>query len=498
MTVAGTVARARTHGVHAYVAGVGVVAAAVLAAQIDAIASGPATALTAALWVALAVLATDQLTLDLPRGGEVERFGLTDAVWTAAIVLAPAGAPTVGAAAGALAWQLVRRVPATKLLFNVSQVTLAVGAAEYVWQLADVTPQPQEPAAWGLAAVAMAVAFVVNAVTVAFVIRLAEGVPLRELLLGSLRATLLNWMAALGVGLLAALAIDAEPLALLLVVPPLVLVHLAHKEFIAGLVEREQMQDVARTAERIARERDPSVRLPVTAARGRLLELTTSLNRMLSQLEHAFGRERHLMRATAHELRTPVAAMLEELGTGEEPAGPATERLLDELRRVAHVLDEMDTVVGTGRPGAVQPREVELASFVEHVATTAGADLHGRLRVVGPPRDATARLDSGWVERALSHLLANAAVHARNASDVELRVIAAGGGGWRFEVADDGGGIPAGHEEAVFEPFYRLSRLRECAGLGLAVVRGVAEAHGGSAGITNRPGLGVTFWLQVP
>jgi signal transduction histidine kinase len=71
-------------------------------------------------------------------------------------------------------------------------------------------------------------------------------------------------------------------------------------------------------------------------------------------------------------------------------------------------------------------------------------------------------------------------------------------GGWRFEVADEGGGVPAGQEDAVFEPFYRASSIPGRPGLGLALVRSVAEAHGGSTGILNRPGVGATFWLRVP
>ncbi len=69
---------------------------------------------------------------------------------------------------------------------------------------------------------------------------------------------------------------------------------------------------------------------------------------------------------------------------------------------------------------------------------------------------------------------------------------------WRFEVADEGGGVPAGHEDAVFEPFYRATPGSAGSGLGLALVRTVAGAHGGSAGIVNRPGRGVTFWVRVP
>ena len=68
---------------------------------------------------------------------------------------------------------------------------------------------------------------------------------------------------------------------------------------------------------------------------------------------------------------------------------------------------------------------------------------------------------------------------------------------WRFEVADEGGGVPA----ATRTPFRAvLPRDAESAGsgLGLALVRTVAGAHGGSAGIVNRPGRGVTFWVRVP
>lgn len=71
-------------------------------------------------------------------------------------------------------------------------------------------------------------------------------------------------------------------------------------------------------------------------------------------------------------------------------------------------------------------------------------------------------------------------------------------GGWRIEVADGGGGIPAGQEERLFRPFNRGRTGSPGSGLGLAIVRGVAEAHGGTAGVDNRPGVGATFWIEVP
>jgi signal transduction histidine kinase len=80
---------------------------------------------------------------------------------------------------------------------------------------------------------------------------------------------------------------------------------------------------------------------------------------------------------------------------------------------------------------------------------------------------------------------------------VELR-LARRPGAWRIEVADSGGGIPAGEEERLFRPFNRGRTRSPGSGLGLAIVRGIAEAHGGSAGVDNRPGDGATFWIEVP
>jgi signal transduction histidine kinase len=461
----------------------------------EVVTSGPASAWAAAAAIAVAVVVTDQLTLDLPHGGEVERLGLTDAVWVAAIVLAPAGAPTLGAAAGALVWQLLRRVPPTKLVFNVGQVAVALCIAEVVWGLPAETPAAESPAAWALAAAAAAVAFAFNEITVALAIALSSRTRLRDVLLPSLRVSVLQWAAAIAVGLLAAVAWSAHPAGVLLVIPPLVLVWLAHREFIAGLVEREQMQDLATTAERIARDRDPAARLPTTARTGRLADLTAGLNRMLAELERASGRERHLMRAAADELQEPVRRITRFLE--RDGSSPARGTVLSDARRVTQVLEEMDSVVRAARPGAVQPTWVALDSFLHHVGAEAASGLADRLTVVAPEADAEAHIDARWMERALLQLLDNARVHGRRPSRVELRV-ARTAGGWRFEVADEGGGVPPGHEDAVFEPFYRMSSAARRPGLGLALVRGVADAHGGSAGIANRPGVGATFWLRVP
>jgi signal transduction histidine kinase len=487
----------RPAAVAAFVAAIGAAGTAAVVAHALQASAAPADTLLAALAIAVAVALMDLFAFELPHGGELERFGLTDAVWVAAILLAPVGAPTLGAVAGALAWQAIRRVPAPKLIFNAGQVALAVTAAEVIWRLPAEPPAPDSPKAWALAAAAVATAFAINQTTVAAVVAMAQRQPMRSILLPSLPAEMLQWLGAVSVGLLAALAWHAHPIGLVLVAPPLLLVYLAHRAFMAGLAEREQMQDLAITAEEIARDHDLAARLPMNGQSGRLMELTASLNRMLVQLEHASGRERRLMRSAVERLQAPLRTIAYELD-GEEPlADERRAHVREQTRRLILVLEEMELVALARRPGSVNPTPVAVAPFLRGVADHALPCLGERLTLVAPPEDAVACLDRGWVERALLQLLENAAAHARGGSRVELRVVQANGS-WRFEVADEGGGVPLGHEEVVFEPFYRLANGHERAGLGLALVSGVAEAHAGSAGVTNRPRVGATFWLRVP
>jgi signal transduction histidine kinase len=484
------------------VAAVSAAGAAILAVRAVQVAEAPVRTLGAALLILAASVLADRFTLSVAHGGEEEEFSLADAVWVAAIVLAPPGAPTLGAAAGALCWQLARRLPAAKTAFNVGQVALALTAAEVIWGLVDPAPLPDQTAAWALGAAAAAAAFVVNVTTVALVIALVQRLSFRTILLGSFRVSALQWVGNVAIGLLAALAWHVNPVGLVLVAVPLGLVYLAYRDWVAGLVEREQMEDMAATAEQIARDGDPAARLPMAGREGRLAQLTASLNRMLEQLDRAFGRDRHLMKEAAAELHEPVRAIRRELAVlgAEADAGEAAatrDRLALHLDRVDQVLSEMEAVASAGRPGVARPAWVTLQPFLERVGDRGRVLLNDRLTVASVPGDAVARLDAMWIERALLHMLDNAAIHGRSSSPVTLSA-AHVPGGWRFEVADEGGGVPAGHEEAVFEPFYRAGSVPGRAGLGLALVRSVAEAHGGSTGLVNRPGVGATFWLRVP
>ena len=109
--------------------------------------------------------------------------------------------------------------------------------------------------------------------------------------------------------------------------------------------------------------------------------------------------------------------------------------------------------------------------------------------------------DRDAIKRALANLLDNALRHSPTGAPV--RVAAARRNGWAvLSVADDGPGLTEDERERVFERFWRSdsARSRESggAGLGLAIVRRIAESHGGDVDVTSTPGAGSLFELRLP
>src|SRR5262249_54121807 len=131
------------------------------------------------------------------------------------------------------------------------------------------------------------------------------------------------------------------------------------------------------------------------------------------------------------------------------------------------------------------------------IVTMAEPILGDRLLVDYEITSATLRADPQRLTQALLNLLQNAAEHTVSDGPVHLRVQAEPAS-WRFEVADNGGGLPPGEEQFVFEPFRTASPRTGRTGLGLSIVRGIARAHGGESGVVNQPGRGATFWIRIP
>jgi signal transduction histidine kinase len=218
--------------------------------------------------------------------------------------------------------------------------------------------------------------------------------------------------------------------------------------------------------------------LPVPPARDEVRSLAVTLNDMLSRLAAAQQRQRDLVSDTAHELRSPIASIRTQLEVAlDHPDGLAEDLLL--LAR----LDEQ----GLTRPGKPTDLCALCGSVAERYAAARVpvlADAPGSYLVLGDP-DALSRV--------LVNLLDNAVRHAASQVTVSVR---RDGGSVLLTVRDDGPGIPARDIERAFGRFSRLDSARSRtgdaggAGLGLAIVRAAAKAHGGTAHLRDAgPGL---------
>jgi signal transduction histidine kinase len=237
---------------------------------------------------------------------------------------------------------------------------------------------------------------------------------------------------------------------------------------------------------------------------GRLEQIELALARehdRAEQLRELDEMKDRFLSAVSHELRTPITICrghLEVLddGADEREVRAVKAMCVSELALMGRLVEDLATLAWVdGRP-LLKWEVVPLDRFLHDMTARAEAILGDRVRVVSGIGGATLRADPQRLTQALVNLLQNAADHAKGDGPVCLRV-QAGPASCRFEVADDGGGLPPGDEQVVFEPFSTGSS-RGGTGLGLSIVRAIARAHGGEAGAVNQPGHGVTFWIRIP
>jgi signal transduction histidine kinase len=237
-------------------------------------------------------------------------------------------------------------------------------------------------------------------------------------------------------------------------------------------------------------------------------------------MRRALDRERQLgqlksdfVSSVSHELRAPVASirlMAENLEhgavTAEKRRGEYHHLIAEECRRLSALIDnvldfariEQNRKTYDFAETGVVALVRDGIEFMHPRAAQRGQKILSDLQVIDPPP----MCDGLAIRQALINLLDNAIKFSPDATAIHVRLAPQDSTHWKIAVRDEGPGIPAAEHQAIFERFYRLgSELRretQGAGIGLNIVRHIAETHAGCVTVASQPGAGAEFTLILP
>jgi signal transduction histidine kinase len=249
-------------------------------------------------------------------------------------------------------------------------------------------------------------------------------------------------------------------------------------------------------------------RLAVTGPDDELKELSDTFDGLLGRLERAFDAQRQFVANASHELRTPLARQrafvevaLDDAGRTVDSLESACERVLVASEQQERLIDALLTLAQSQR-GLKLRGPVDLAAVVSDVLQARQREAQGRgLRVSARLAAAPALGDARLAERLAVNLVANAILHNIPGGWIEIATGVSGGNAI-LSVANSGPVIPAAEVQRLFEPFQRLGADRTGGhngfGLGLSIVKAIADAHDARLNAHARPGGGLEIQARFP
>ncbi len=269
-----------------------------------------------------------------------------------------------------------------------------------------------------------------------------------------------------------------------------------------------------REASRVVSQEDLTQRVEVRDGADDVTLLAKTFNTMLERLDEGAQQQQQFLDDAGHELRTPLTILRGhlELVAVDDPADVIATRdvLLDEVDRMQRLVDDLLLLANSGHPDFLRKEPIRTSILLHQVME--------KVRVLGHRKwqldetaDFVVEADPQRLTQALVQLAANAVKYTGPGSTIALGCSIEGPTAsdgtplaepdtlvlW---VRDDGTGIAAEDQQRIFERFGRAQpgRGQQGAGLGLAIVTAIAQAHGGTASVESEYGYGSSFLIRIP
>ena len=262
---------------------------------------------------------------------------------------------------------------------------------------------------------------------------------------------------------------------------------------------------ISRIARDIEESADLSRRVGQTRTADEIGQLATTFDQMIEHLESVFKSQKKFIADASHELRSPLTVIRGNLDLIRKH--PDKENQAESLRAIDAETARMSKIVAdllllaeieTEKEAKKEP--VRLAEAVREELRRAKSLAPARKLELARVEELSVNGDGQRLRQLIGNLLDNAVKHTPASAAVTLSLYR--DGEWaRLDVADTGPGIPAEHIPYLFDRFYRVDKARSRSvnshGLGLSIVKGIVEQHGGTVSVTSEMGKGTTFTVRL-
>ena len=237
------------------------------------------------------------------------------------------------------------------------------------------------------------------------------------------------------------------------------------------------------------------IRFPIAKVPTEILPCIESLNALLDRLELGLDRQREFNANAAHQLRTPLAVLMANVQSLDDPGAVA--RLTVDVNHMSRIVSQLLLTAQLDALTLDLDEVVELNEMVADVAANLGPIAIGSGKTIRLKRhetDVFVRTNSFALRAALQNLIENAIKHTPRGTSVLVWVSDLP----TVDVVDSGPGVPQAQRAKIFERFWRGDKSTSGAGLGLAIVRKIMRAMHGTVSVSDGPRGGARFTIRLP